>query len=98
MEHLEEVVLKDLNHNILFFKRYVDDCLAAVPNNSINDVLSAFNNFHEKIKFTVETEKNNTINFLDMTLIITNHNTIKTKLYNKVTSSSRYLRNYWISR
>lgn len=96
MEYLEENVIKNLNIPILFFKRYVDDCLLAVPNNNINDILQAFNNFHKKIQFTLEIESNNKINFLDLTLI-KNIETkkIETMWYTKETWSGRYL-NYYL--
>lgn len=92
MEYLEENVLSSININIIFFKRYVDDCLTAIPSNKIDELLSAFNNFHPKLKFTTETEQNNEIHFLDLTIVRdSNTNALKTKWYTKPTSSSRYL-------
>lgn len=93
MEHLEEGVLGNLDFNVLFFKRFVDDCIAAIPSDKINNMLNSFNSFHPKLQFTIETE-NNAINFLDLTLIRTNDNKIKTKLYQKETWSGRYLNYY----
>jgi predicted GIY-YIG superfamily endonuclease len=92
MEHLEESVIEGLNFDILFFKRYVDDCLMAVPENETNNILDKFNSFHRKLQFTIEIENNNTINFLDMTLT-RNHKTnrIITQWYTKPTWSGRYL-------
>lgn len=89
MEYLEEKVLENLNFNIPFFKRFVDDCLVAVPNNKTQEILQAFNNFHKKLQFTSEIEINNKINFLDMTLE-RNENKILTKWYTKPTWSGRY--------
>lgn len=92
MEHLEETTINNLDFDITFFKRYVDDCLTSVPENKINEILTAFNDFHPSLQFTIETEKNNEINFLDLTLIRNvNENNIKTKWYTKKTWSGRYL-------
>lgn len=92
MEYLEETVINNLDINITFFKRYVDDCLTAVPENKITDLINAFNNFHTKLQFTSEIEQNNQINFLDLTLVRKIENEkIKTKWYNKETWSGRYL-------
>lgn len=92
MEYLEENVLQKLNYNIVFFKRYVDDCLLAIPEDKITQILNDFNNFHPKLQFTSEVEKNNQINFLDLTIIRSkNDNTLKTKWYTKDTWSGRYL-------
>ena len=92
MEYLEESVLKKIDFDVLFFKRYVDDCLAAVPENKINHLLQAFNEFHQKLQFTSEIELDNKINFLDLTIYrqqTTNY--LKTKWYTKDTWSGRYL-------
>lgn len=92
MEYLEESVIEGSNLEFLFFKRYVDDCLMAVPENQTIKVLDLFNSFNEKLQFTIEIEDNNNINFLDMTLT-RNHKTHKivTQWYTKPTWSGRYL-------
>ena len=90
MEKLETTVLSSLSIDIPFFKRYVDDCILAVPKNKEQETIDAFNNFNPRLQFTMEVNNNNQINFLDMTLIQTN-NKIYTKWYSKPTSSQRYL-------
>lgn len=90
LEHVEETTLPKLSFNPVFFKRYVDDIITAVPKNKIDEILSTFNTYHPKLNFTLETEKNNTINFLDLSLFHQG-NKIKTKHYQKPTNSGRYL-------
>ena len=90
MEDLEETILKNLNFHIPFFFRYVDDCITAVPINKTQAILDKFNSYHNKLQFTIETEKQNKIAFLDLTLHHKNNN-IKTEWYTKETWSSRYL-------
>ena len=38
-------------------------------NDSINYVISVWNNFHQSIEFTYETENKNSISFLDIQLL-----------------------------
>jgi Reverse transcriptase (RNA-dependent DNA polymerase) len=73
-----------------FFKKYVDDIICMIPRRYIMQTLEILNDFHPKLQFTVETEKNNLINFLDMTLIH-DHDKITTNFYRKSTSSDRIL-------
>lgn len=91
MEFLEENVIGNLKFPILFFKRYVDDCITAVPSDKVEDLLNAFNSFNGKLQFTCELEQNNSLNFLDLTIIRNTTNKLKTKWYTKPTSSGRYL-------
>ncbi|XP_050518098.1 uncharacterized protein LOC126892578 [Diabrotica virgifera virgifera] len=55
---------------ILYWFRYVDDVLAIIDGNSSDaeNILVSLNNLHPAITFTLETESNNSINFLDLTL------------------------------
>ena len=88
MEYLEESVLQKLNYNVIFFKRYIDDCLLAIPEDKLTQILTDFNNFHPKLQFTAEAKKNNKINFLDLTIIRNeNNNVLQTKWYTKETGS-----------
>lgn len=74
-----------------FYKRYVDDILTFVPGDKIGELLSAFNNYHPMLKFTLEEERDNSINFLDMTLTRDGRGNITTKWYRKEMASGRYL-------
>jgi hypothetical protein len=58
------------NHNILGYFRYVDDILIAFNNNitDIQDVFNSFNSLSPTLKFTMESETNNQINFHDVTI------------------------------
>jgi hypothetical protein len=70
IQHLEhtEIVHILQRSQIIDYHQYVDDILiiynAHITN--INDILDKCNNIHPKIKFTVEKEENNKINFLDL--------------------------------
>lgn len=91
MEHIEEQVLSSLDYNPIFFKRYVDDIITCIPKNKIDYTLNKFNNYHTNINFTIEIEKNQSINFLDLNIKYDNNGTIFTNWYNKDTASFRYI-------
>jgi len=62
------------------------------PYNKVNAILNTFNNIHKRLQFTVELEKNRSINFLNLSLIIKNDELIG--WYKKETNSGRYLSYY----
>ncbi|XP_024889413.1 uncharacterized protein LOC112465880 [Temnothorax curvispinosus] len=70
MEDLEKHCLQRLSFRISFFKRYVDDIFAVVPESGIKELLDSFNNYHDRLKFTYEMESNGELSFLDTTLLI----------------------------
>jgi hypothetical protein len=58
-------------HNITSYHRYVDDILITYNSTktNINNTLEEFNNINKTLKFTMEKEDDNKINFLDITII-----------------------------
>lgn len=101
---LSPILAKILMNNILakiipnlvtpkFIALYVDDSLWLLKKNEINKVLSGLNNYHHRIKFTHEIETNNSISFLDITIIRLGDE-IVTNWYKKPFASSRLLNFY----
>lgn len=72
---------------------YVDDSFWIVKGSEVDHILSLLNSYHPKIKFTVEKETNEHINFLDVTVIRKNGKLL-TNWYKKHFASSRLL-NYF---
>jgi len=66
MQDLEEHVLSSLKIKLSIYYRYVDDILLAAPEDDINDIFETFNNYHNRLKFTIEYESNHLsfLNFL----------------------------------
>ena len=92
LEDIEAEIIPSLGNRIVFFRRYIDDCIICIHKDHINPTLQMFNNVHPRIKFTCETEINNTINFLDLTLTRNNQNNkIFTKWYTKDMWTGRYV-------
>jgi len=67
MQDLENI-FKTLNLLTLFYYRYVDDIVFAAQDNNVNYILDAFNNYHQKLKFTSEKECGRGLSFLDLLL------------------------------
>jgi hypothetical protein len=67
-------------HQIIDYYHYADDILIIYDeqHTNIRNTLDEFNNIHQKIKFTMEQESLNKINYLDLTI---------TKEHNKLTFS-----------
>jgi len=90
MRDLEDNVLNSLNVQPIFYYQYVDDILLSTHDSEVHSVLKKFNSYHHRLRFTMESEVNRSINFLDLTLQIKN-NTIVTDWFHKSTFSGRYL-------
>jgi hypothetical protein len=86
LQYLEHTALIDIlaRSNILSYYRYIDDILvlydATITN--INELHNQINNISTTLKFTLETEKQNQINFLDLTLR-NNNGIISFNIYRK---------------
>jgi hypothetical protein len=85
MEHTQIFQILKAQKIIAYF-RYVDDILIIYDNNNtdINQTLNDFNNLQPTIKFTIEKEKNESINFLDLT-IHRNKKQLQYSIYRKPT-------------
>jgi hypothetical protein len=69
LQHMEHLHLTHLTHRhrIINYWRYVDDILLAFDPNHINiqAIVYDFSTIHPKLLFTAETERDNTLNYLD---------------------------------
>ncbi|XP_036348032.1 uncharacterized protein LOC118757427 [Rhagoletis pomonella] len=70
MDDLLDKTLTELKglHNIKIklIVKYVDDVFAIVRRNDVEIILKTLNKYHEKLQFTMETERNLSIPFLDV--------------------------------
>jgi len=90
MRDLEETVLTGLSYEIPIYYRYVDDIIIMTPSNKLEETLEKFNSQHNRIKFTIETNKDNFINFLNLKIMV-NDKKLNFDLYSKPTSSGRFI-------
>lgn len=91
LDDLVKDCLHYMPHHIPFVKRYVDDLLLAVPKDQIGMTLEFFNTYDRHIQFTVEEETNRAVPFLDMLVMRTENNILKTKWYRKPYCSNRFI-------
>ena len=70
--------------------RYVDDVFSIVKRACLKALLQHLNNQHPSIQFTLETEKEGALPFMDVT-IHRQENRLQTTVYRKPTHSGRYL-------
>jgi hypothetical protein len=77
-----------LASKIVFYKRYVDDTFVIFNGNSrqIQLLNNHLNSISPSLQFTLETEQDRSINFLDLT-IIKNNNSLSFRIYRKPTTT-----------
>ena len=72
LQHLEHLHLPQLTqkHKIISYWRYVDDILITYDpsHTNIQAILQDFNSMHTSLQFTAETETDNSINYLDVSI------------------------------
>jgi hypothetical protein len=92
MEHFEELALKTAAHRTSLWLRYVDDTFVIGPHgpDRLQEFFYHINSIRPTIQFTMETEANNKIPFLDVHVIRKQLSTITT-VYRKPTHTGRYL-------
>jgi hypothetical protein len=93
LEHID--ILKLLQkHHILDYYRYVDDILIIYYENytNIDNTLADFNAIHFNIQYTIETQTDNKINYLDIT-IENKNNTFTFDIYRKPTATDIIIHN-----
>ncbi|XP_072384652.1 uncharacterized protein [Diabrotica undecimpunctata] len=96
---LPEIAMKSLLHycareadfQFSFIYQYVDDLMCAARADKINYTLNIFNSYNTHLQFTVETEENNMVPFLDTNVTRHEDNTVRLDWYRKKTFSGRYV-------
>jgi hypothetical protein len=72
LQHIEHTHLPHLTqkHRLVNYARYVDDILLIYDSlhTDLQSILHDFNSLHHNLHFTGETERNNAISFLDITI------------------------------
>lgn len=91
INHIENTFFmqnKELTAKIVYYRRYVDDIIVMLEGSDqdINLFKEKMNNMHNNIKFTLEMEENNSLNFLDLTITKLN-NQHKFAIYRKPSTS-----------
>ena len=93
IQRVEEVSVYTMLHAPRIWIRKVDDTFT-INNHETNDTLTELNQIHPQIKFTAEEEENGQIPFLDCSVLRTDNNRVKTKVYKKPTHTWQYTNFY----
>lgn len=76
MQHLEFNAFSKIKFEILPHTRYVDKTFLIIPFDKLDFILSFFNSYQSRLKFTFITENNNSIIFLNHKLIADSNKSI----------------------
>ena len=94
MSSLERKASRTLNGAVLY-KRYVDDAFIITKSyNETQQVFNQLNRLHKDIQFTMETEADNRLPFLDIAVIRRPDGSISRSIHRKSTWSGQYL-HFW---
>jgi hypothetical protein len=66
MEHIIDTIMIETGHHIEHLFLYVDDTFIIIDEEEAENTLMLFNDFHPKMKFTIEYEEHRKIRFLDV--------------------------------
>jgi hypothetical protein len=97
MTDLIKNTMEKLEFRIPLILKYVDDLVLLIPKDKQDIILTTFNNYCRKIQFTMETEIDNELPYLDILIKRTETNELMTEFYMKPSSSGRlvnYLSNH----
>jgi len=72
MQDLKTECINKFDFYLTLYYWYEDDILLAAPTDK-NLILESFNNYHERLKFTIEHEKDRSLSFLDLLITISNN-------------------------
>ena len=92
MQKLEEEIFLNAPYQQIFWKRYLDDIITVLPRDLIYVFLDYINCVNEHITFTVETETNNFLPYLDLNLIRKEDGHLMFDVYRKPTNHNNYLK------
>ena len=90
MVELERAILPTLREHMSPWKRYVDDTISYIKEESIEHVLSKLNGYHDNIEFTYEIENDGKLPFSYLPEIRKDYE-VETTVYRKSTNNDIYL-------
>ena len=85
MQATETTALTTTSHPPKVWERHVDDVFSIIRNSNLHDFFQHINSLHPKTKFTMETEQNSQLPFLDTLIQRNSENAISVRVYRKPT-------------
>jgi len=90
MEHLENKAFSSMDAPRVW-KRFVDDILAVVKKNQVQELLIHLNSQHSNIAFTMEEEVAGSLPFMDVRFTRQSQGKLMREVYRKPTATDRFL-------
>uniref|UniRef100_A0A1B0D7A5 Helix-turn-helix domain-containing protein n=1 Tax=Phlebotomus papatasi TaxID=29031 RepID=A0A1B0D7A5_PHLPP len=90
MDYAISKILEKVPVRVICLTKYVDDIFCLVPHDKVTDTLALFNEYHPKLQFTVEVEREGGLPYLD-TFVIRKPANLETMWYKKPIASDRML-------
>ena len=87
----EEQAITTSSYEPRIWKCYVDDTFTILDRENVDDFLQHLNNQQPSIRFTMETEKDNKLAFLDTAVLREPDGRLTTSVYRKPTHTDQYL-------
>ena len=91
METIETKALQTFQNSPIMLKRYINDTFVVIKKHNLETFHEHLNNIEASIKFTLETESNNSLPLLDVLVVKKNSGNLTTKLYQKPVHTNRFL-------
>ena len=92
MQAKEATALTTTSHPPKVWERYVDDVFSVIQKSNLHNFFQHINSVHPKSKFTMETEENSQLTFLDRPIQRNRDNTFSVRVYRKPTHTDQYLK------
>ena len=92
MQATETTALTTTSHPPKVWGHHVDDVFSIIRKSNLHDFFQHINSLHPKTKFTLETEENSQLPFLDTLIQRNRDNTISVRVYRKPTYTDQYLK------
>ena len=88
LQAIEKEIFERTPTEIKEWKRYVDDVIAIIPQEQIENTLNFINSIHPDIQFACEMENERKLPYLDLEIIRSENQGIKLKIHRKPTSKN----------
>ena len=92
MQGTETTALTTTIHPPKVWERHVDDIFSIIRKSNLHDFFQHIDCLHPKTKFTMETEENSQLPFLDTLIQRNSDNTISVRVYRKPAHTDQYLK------
>ena len=92
MQGTETTALTTTSHSPKVWECHVDDIFSVIRKSNLHDLFQHINSCHPKTRFTMETEENSQLPFLNTLIQRNSDNTISIRVHRKSTHTDQYLK------